>query len=83
MTSTNQSLSIDSSKINLQLVINDIQRAIQVCDATWDATDEERKEDYKKEWYYAVGYSRSCMKDVIAHLELIVEELEYGGTDNT
>lgn len=74
MTSTNQSLSIDSSKINLQLMINDIQRAIQVCDATWDATEEERKEDYKKEWCYAVGYSRSTMFSTLKELKKLIEE---------
>ena len=56
---------------------------MSVCLDASDATEDERREDYTKEWSYAVGYSRSCMKDVIAHLELIVEELEYGGTDNT
>ena len=74
MSSTKQSLSAVSNKINLQLMIDDIQRAIQICDATWDATEEERKEDYKKEWYYAVGYSRSTMFSTLKELKKLIEE---------
>lgn len=74
MTSTNQSLSIDSSKINLQLMINDLQRSIQVCLDAGDATEEERKKDYTKEWCYAVGYSRSCMMSTLKELKKLIEE---------
>ncbi len=55
-------------------MINDLQRSIQVCDATWDATEEERKEDYKKEWCYAVGYSRSTMFSTLKELKKLIEE---------
>ena len=55
-------------------MINDIQRAIQVCDATWDATEEERRKDYTKEWCYAVGYSRSCMMSTLKELKKLIEE---------
>ena len=72
-----------SNKTILQRMIVNLNDAMKVCLDASDATEDERREDYTKEWSYAVGYSRSCMKDVIAHLELIVEELEYGGTDNT
>lgn len=72
-----------SNKTILQRMIVNLNDAMTVCLDASDATEDERRKDYTKEWSYAVGYSRSCMKDVIAHLELIVEELEYGGTDNT
>ena len=72
-----------SNKTILQRMIVNLNDAMTVCLMHQMQQKMKRRKDYTKEWCYAVGYSRSCMKDVIAHLELIVEELEYGGTDNT
>ena len=66
-------LSIDD---RLNAVIDNLNRAVDVCNNVGNATIEEQRDDYTKQYPFSTGWSLSAMKAAIVDLNKIVTQVQ-------